>query len=49
MEQQTPDSESANLSDIWGLDTWNRPRSDEELHTFVSVKHDNLSSDTDIS
>lgn len=31
-----------------GLDTWNRPRSAEELRTFIELRHDRLPDDIDI-
>jgi hypothetical protein len=35
-------AENMTLSDDFGLDTWNRPRSIEELRNFVNARHSTL-------
>ena len=30
-----------------GLDTWNRPRTTEELRSFIELRHDRLPDDVD--
>ncbi|MFZ1801808.1 MAG: hypothetical protein WAW62_02230 [Candidatus Saccharimonas aalborgensis] len=36
----TIDQESVGTSDVFGLATWSRQRSSEELRTFVESHHD---------
>lgn len=48
MDMPHADVEPVTVSDILGLDTWNRPRSSEELHSFVANRHDNLPDDIEL-
>jgi hypothetical protein len=36
------DVEPVTVSDILGLDTWNRERSSEELQDFITTRHSRL-------
>lgn len=40
--------ESVTLSDILDLASWNRPRTSEELQSFINTHHSRLPSDTEI-
>jgi hypothetical protein len=48
MDLHPADIEPVTLSDILDLATWNRPRSDEELRTFVESHHSSLPDDISI-
>ena len=48
MENRTADIESATISDILGLASWNRPRTSEELQTFITSRHAALPDDSEI-
>ena len=48
MDKSTTDVEPVTVSDILGLDTWNRERSSEELKGFINSKHALLPSDVDL-
>lgn len=49
METPAADIENVTVSDILGLATWNRPRTDEELHDFVTRHHAALPDDTEVA
>ena len=49
MDISTSGIEDVTVSDILDLATWNRPRSDEELHDFVTRHHAALPDDTEIA
>jgi len=49
MDISTSGIEDVTMSDILDLATWNRPRSDEELHDFVTRHHAALPDDTEIA
>lgn len=40
--------EAVTLSEILNLDTWNRPRSSEELQRFIRTHHDQLPDDIEV-
>lgn len=42
MEYTSSDIEAVTMSDILGLASWNRPRSSEELQSFINSHHTNL-------
>ena len=48
METTAADNGSAVLSDAFGLATWNRPRTNEELRAFITSHHDRLPDDIEI-
>ena len=48
MESAAADNASAVLSDAFGLATWNRPRTSEELKSFINSHHDRLPDDLEI-
>lgn len=48
MEKQSADIESVTLSEILNLDTWNRPRSSEELQNFIRTHRNRLPEDIEI-
>ena len=48
MELSSSDIESVTMSDILGLATWNRPRSSEELQSFINSRHNNLADSDEI-
>ena len=48
MDIQSADIESVTVSDILGLASWNRPRSSEELQSFINSHHANLSDSDEI-
>lgn len=48
MDATFTDTESATLSDSFGLDTWNRQRSTEELRSFVATRHLALPDDIEL-
>lgn len=49
METPAADIEDVTLSDILGLATWNRERSDEELRSFITSHEANLPDDTEVA
>ena len=49
MDISTSGIEDVTMSDILDLATWNRPRSDEELHDFVTRHHAALPDETEIA
>ncbi len=49
MNDQNAEVEPVTLNDVWGLDTWNRPRTPEELQSFITTRHNNLPNDVEIS
>lgn len=49
MEMQHADVEPVTVSDILGLDTWNRPRTNEELRSFITSRHNSLPDSDEIS
>jgi len=49
METTHAEVEPVTVSDILGLDTWNRPRTDEELRSFITSHHNNLPDSDEIS
>lgn len=49
MDISTSDIEDVTVSDILDLATWNRPRSDEELHDFVTRHHAALPDNAEIA
>lgn len=48
MDAHSADVEPVTLSEILNLDTWNRPRSSEELQRFIRTRHDRLPDDVEI-
>ena len=48
METTSASIESVTVSDILDLATWNRPRSTEELQSFIRTRHNRLPDDTEI-
>lgn len=42
MEAQTGDIQPVTISDLLGLATWSRERSNDELRSFVDKKHASL-------
>jgi len=44
----TAEDNSAVLTDAFGLATWNRPRSSEELQAFIASHHDRLPDDVEV-
>ena len=48
MEFTAAEIESVTVSDILDLATWNRPRSSEELQSFIQTHHNRLPDDTEI-
>lgn len=42
--ENTGAAESVNMTDIFGLASWSRERSDDELRSFVAEHHDKLAS-----
>lgn len=48
MDKIPADIEPVTVSDILGLDTWNRQRTSQELQDFISTRHDQLPADTEL-
>jgi len=48
MDMHAADVEAVTVSDILELATWNRPRTSEELQSFINSHHANLPDDTEI-
>ncbi|HEY5695692.1 MAG TPA: hypothetical protein VIQ80_02555 [Candidatus Saccharimonadales bacterium] len=48
MDTASADDGSAILNDSFGLATWNRPRTDEELRAFITTHHNRLPDDIDV-
>jgi hypothetical protein len=48
METAATDDSSVVLSDAFGLATWNRPRTSEELQAFITNHHNRLPDDLEI-
>lgn len=48
MEFTSANIESVTLSDILELASWNRPRTTEELQSFIRTHHNRLPDDTEI-
>jgi hypothetical protein len=48
MDTHPADIEAVTLSEILGLDTWNRPRTTEELQSFIISHHDKLPDNVEI-
>lgn len=48
METNSAAIEAVTLSEILSLDTWNRPRSNEELQDFIRTHHDRLPDNVEI-
>ncbi len=48
METQSSGIEAVTLSDILGLATWNRERTDDELRHFVDTRHAAIPDDIDV-
>ena len=48
MDATTADAGSGLLTDSFGLATWNRERTSDELRRFVAVRHAALPIDIDI-
>jgi len=42
------DESSAVLTDAFGLATWNRPRTSEELQAFITSHHNQLPDDIEV-
>jgi len=42
------DESSAVLTNAFGLATWNRPRTSEELQAFISSHHNQLPDDVEL-
>ena len=49
MDISTSSIEDVTVSDILDLATWNRPRSDEELHEFITRHHAALPDNIEIA
>ena len=48
MDISSADIEQVTLSDILDLATWNRPRTSDELRSFIETRHAALPDDLDI-
>lgn len=48
METTSANIEAVTMSDILDLATWNRPRTSEELQSFIRTHHNALPDDTEI-
>ncbi len=48
METNSAAVEAVTLSEILNLDTWNRPRSSEELQNFIRTHHNRLPDDIEV-
>lgn len=48
MESLYADTEPVTVSDSFGLDTWNRERTSEELRSFVANRHNSLPDDVEL-
>lgn len=48
MDKTSADIEPVTVSDILGLDTWNRERSTQELQDFITTRHSNLPGDIEL-
>lgn len=48
MEISSANIESVTISDILDLSSWNRPRSSEELQSFIRTHHNRLPDDTEL-
>lgn len=48
MDISTADIELVTMSDILELATWNRPRTSDELRSFVETRHAALPDDTEV-
>jgi len=48
MDAHSADIEPVTLSEILNLDTWNRPRSSEELQRFIRTHHDRLPDNVEV-
>lgn len=48
MDKNTADVEPVTVSDILGLDSWNRQRSSQELRDFIMTRHNNLPDDLEV-
>jgi hypothetical protein len=49
MDTTTTDAEIGDFSDSFGLATWNRPRSTEELQDFINRRHELLPDTIDLA
>lgn len=45
MDTYSADTQAASIDDVFGLATWNRPRTTEELLAFIKDHHDRLPDD----
>jgi hypothetical protein len=48
MNMVSADESSAVLTDAFGLATWNRPRTNEELQAFITSHHNRLPDDVEV-
>jgi hypothetical protein len=48
MDISTADIEPVTMTDILELATWNRPRTSDELRSFVETHHSALPDDTEL-
>ncbi len=48
MDMHAADIEAVTVSEILGLATWNRQRTDEELRDFITTRHDRLPDSVEI-
>lgn len=48
MDMHPADIEAVTISDILDLATWNRPRSNEELQSFINSHHESLPDNIEI-
>lgn len=48
MELSSSNIEQVTVSDILDLASWNRPRSTEELQSFIRTHHNRLPDDTEL-
>ncbi|MET0979666.1 MAG: hypothetical protein ABWX90_00225 [Candidatus Saccharimonadales bacterium] len=48
MEFTSANIEPVTLSDVLELASWNRPRSSEELQSFIRTHHNRLPDDTEL-
>jgi hypothetical protein len=48
METNSAAIEAVTLSEILNLDTWNRPRTSQELQNFIQTHHSQLPDDVEV-
>jgi hypothetical protein len=48
MEESYNGVEPVTMSEVLGLDTWNQPRTSEDLQSFINRKHEEITATADL-